>query len=376
MKKIKILELTNFSAGGCGVFARVKQEASLLKKEGFEVKIFSSNLEKGTNKIMPEKDTFEGVKIKRFPATRLGGESFMKWNPEEEAIKYHPDIIIAHGYRQYPTLSSLRIAKRINAKVFLVTHAPFDRDSSRSLASRIAVWLFDKFIAKRLLRKYNKIISITNWERPFLAKLGINKSKIVYLPNGITSNFFFPSKDKEKNKILYMGRITPIKDIETLIKSVYFLRDKKVILEIYGPAEKEYYTKLLALIEKLNLNKRVFITNKIYDSSLQIKNLDSSKIFVLPSLSEGMPQVLIEALARKKIVIASNNKGSADIIQNGKNGFLFSIGSARELANKIDYSLPLRGAELSKIKNNARNTAEKYKWSHIIKELIKEIHKT
>ena len=40
MKKIKILELTNFSAGGCGVFARVKREASLLKKEEDEIGVY------------------------------------------------------------------------------------------------------------------------------------------------------------------------------------------------------------------------------------------------------------------------------------------------------------------------------------------------
>ena len=52
MKKLKILELCPYSAGGCGVWQRVKQESLELKKLGHDIKIFSSNFEKGTDKII------------------------------------------------------------------------------------------------------------------------------------------------------------------------------------------------------------------------------------------------------------------------------------------------------------------------------------
>jgi len=357
--KLKILELTNFSAGGCGVFARVKREASLLKRAGYKVKIFSSNLEKGTNKIMPEKDSFDGVNIIRFPAISLGGESFTRWNFTKQAVEYHPDIIIAHAYRHYHTLLAIKIAKKINAKVFLVTHAPFDRDESRALLARVAVRFFDKFIGPAVLKKYNKVIAITKWEMPYLYKLGVKKDKISYIPNGILDEFFLKDKVKEERKMIYTGRVSPIKDIKTLVKSVPLLSDKDITLEVYGPAENSYLKELKELTS--SIKKRVTFIDKIYDSKSQIKEIDSSKLFILPSLSEGMPQVLIEAMARGKIVIASNNQGNSDIIKNAENGLLFKIGNPADLAKKIDFALSLSKIDSAKISQNARKTAEKFK---------------
>ncbi len=121
---MKILELATYSAGICGVGNRVKEESKRLIKLGHEVRFFSTNIEKGTNKIAPEKELMEGVLIQRFPAKKLGGESYTSWNFEDAAIAYKPDVIIAHAYRHTHTTRALSVGKKIGAKVFLVTHAP------------------------------------------------------------------------------------------------------------------------------------------------------------------------------------------------------------------------------------------------------------
>ena len=56
---------------------------------------------------------------------------------------------------------------------------------------------------------------------------------------------------------------------------------------------------------------------------------------VIPSLSEGLPRVLLEAMALSKPVIASNVGGIPDLIQDGQNGFLFKAGNSDELAEKL-----------------------------------------
>ena len=70
MKKLKILELAHFSAGTCGVWSRVKQESQELIKKGYEIQVFSSNIEKGTNKVVCSEEVIENLKIKRFPAKK------------------------------------------------------------------------------------------------------------------------------------------------------------------------------------------------------------------------------------------------------------------------------------------------------------------
>ena len=299
LKNMRILELTNFSAGGCGVFARVKEESLRLSNLGHTVKIFSSNLEKGTWKIVAENEKIGRASITRFKAKRLGGESYIRWNFEEEALRFKPDIIIAHGYRHIHTLKALKLKNKLDCKVILVTHAPFGRNKTRSQLENTVVYLFDNLIGRKTINKFDRVIAITKWEMPFLKEIGLKEDKTLYIPNGIRENFFKDKKiSKEQNKLIYTGRIVSIKDLEVVIEAFEYLKDKKIIFELLGPADVKYLLSLIELVKAEGLENKVFFNNRGYNIKEQIKFLDSGKIFVLPSISEGMPQVLIEAMAR------------------------------------------------------------------------------
>jgi glycosyltransferase involved in cell wall biosynthesis len=378
---MKILELTNFSAGACGVWMRVKQESELLVKKGHIVKVFSSNFVKGTNEIAKDKEKLGKIEIKRFKALMPGrkplhfipgGESYMFWDFRQmmkEVKKFQPQVIIAHSYSHPHTLFALRAAKLTKARVFLVTHAPFDISGNRSFWGHKARWFFDFFIGKNSLNKFDRIIAITKWEMPILEKLNVPKEKIVYIPNGIPKEFFIQKKSKEEKKVLFLGRIAPIKDLETLIRASKLLPN--VNIELVGPAEEKY----LAHLKSLNPPPSFIFLPPVYDLKKKIEKIDSAKIFVLPSIRESMPQSLIEAMAREKIVIASNNLGAKELIEDGKNGFFFEIGNEKQLAEKISFALK---KDLLEIKRQAKKSVEKFSWDKIIgdiERLITNSHK-
>lgn len=365
---MKVLELTNYSAGGCGVWARVKRESQLLASKGHEVRVFSSNFTKGSKEIAARNDRLGNIAISRFPGTKLGGESFIYWNFKREAIAFKPDVIIAHSYRHPHTLTALKIAKKINAKVFLVTHAPFDRSSTRSLVARLVISFYDRFIGRNVINRFDKVIAISHWEEPYLRKLGLRNDKRVFIPNGIMPEFFLHSSKKSQPKILYMGRVSPIKNLEILINALAIVK-RNMPVKIYGPAEPDYLKKLKAQVKENNLEQQIEFVDCVYTITDHIKELDNTSIFILPSISEGMPQVLVEAMARGKIVIASDNKGNADIVQHGKTGFLFKNGNAKDLAAKIDLALSLNLKQKSQMSNSAMKSVEKYSWSTIIKKI-------
>lgn len=364
---MKILEITNYTSGGCGVGNRVISESKILASKGHKVTIFSTNIVKGTNKLCPSYEKLDGVEIKRFHANKLGGESYMLWNFEKEAIKLKPDVIIVHAYRHIHTTKALKLSKSLNCKIFLVTHAPFDRSSSRSILGRFAVKMYDLLVGKNTLKKFSKVITITKWERKYLENLGLSNKNLIYIPNGIDKDFFKPINLKKINKnpqIVYLGRISPIKQIETLILASSYLMIKSIII---GPAEENYLKKLHDLVKSSNSKSEII--NKIYDRKEQIKILDFSDIFVLPSKSEGLPQTLLEAMARGKIVVASDSLATRDVIRNQKNGFLYKNGDPKSLAATLKLINSLTDRQIKKIRKDARKTAEDYKWGNLLKKI-------
>lgn len=365
---MRVLEVCMFSAGGCGVFARVNQEAQMLSKKGHEVRIYSTNFVKGSEETALEDDKVGEVIIKRFPAKKLGGESFSYFNYKAEALEFRPEAIIVHAYRHIHTVQALKIARKLKAKVFLVTHAPFARER-KGMQNKI-VWLYDKIFAPGYIKKYDKVIAISKWEMPYLEALGLKKSKIEYIPNGIADEYFsIKPRGKTEDKILFLGRVSPIKNLEAVIEALPFLKDKKIIFEIVGPKEEEYYNKLKRLVKYIGLGKRVVFSEPIYDLKKKIAKIDSAKICILPSKSEGMPQSLIEYLARGKVTIGSNIPGNADLIKDGKNGFLFNLDKPEELARVMNRVLSTKKIGLDKIKKNSIEGVRGFSWSRIIDKI-------
>ncbi len=373
---MRILELTNYTAGGCGVGMRVLKESKLLASKGHKVNVFSTNMVKGTGQICSREEELEGVKIKRFPAKKLGGESYMKWDFTKEALEFKPDVIITHAYRHLHTSLALKLAKKLGCRVFLVTHAPFGREKTRSWFENIIVGIYDSFFGKANLKKFDKIMTITKWEEKYLENLGVPKNRIEYIPNGVSDEFFKPIKKIDKNKlkqISYIGRISPIKSLETISYALALREDYGFLVKIRGPADPNYLKMLKSIVTEKNLDKKEFFIEGPYNSKEQIKWLDEIGVFILPSKSEGMPQTLVEAMARGKIVIGSDNEGNKELIEDKKNGFLYKNGDANDLAKVFDRLTKLNQSEISNLQKNARKKAELFKWEYLIKKLEKVI---
>ena len=361
---MRILELTNFSSGICGVWQRVKQESIELSKKGHEVLIVSSRRIQGSNEIAPKKENFGKVKAIRLPSIKVTRGGSTIFNFAKIAREFKPDIIIVHAYRQFHATKAIQTAKKLNAKVFLVTHAPFiEKNLTRTFFETLAVKIYDKFFGPKTIHKFDKVLYITKWEVPYLENLGAKKEKLAYMPNGIPDEFFTqPKSFSNKNKILFLGRISPVKQLETVIEALSLLKDG-TIFEIVGPAEKKYLRKLKEIVGEKQLENQVIFSKPIFDIKEKIEKIDSADFFVLPSKREAMPQSLIEAMAREKTVLASDNRGAKEIVQHGKNGLIFKRGNPKDLAEKI---LQAKKKNLGKA---AKKSVKQFKWGELVKKL-------
>lgn len=166
-----------------------------------------------------------------------------------------------------------------------------------------------------------------------IKKLGYNKKRIRIIPNGVDINKFKPH-EKESNKaslkIIMVGRLWRQKDPNTLLKAVLHLLDHNydVKLTFVGDGD------LRADMEKIAANYADSIT--FYGWSDNISEiLVQHDIFVLPSLWEGMPLAILEALSCGVPCVVSDIPGNNDLITEDFNGSLFSPGDTESLIKKI-----------------------------------------
>jgi glycosyltransferase involved in cell wall biosynthesis len=127
------------------------------------------------------------------------------------------------------------------------------------------------------------------------------------------------------------------------------------------------------MIKKIGVSNRIKIKEPVYDIEKKIKALDSCKIFVLPSRVEGMPQALIEVMARQKIVIGSNSIALRDLIEDGENGYLFDFDNPKSLAKTINEINENSSRENNRIRLNAKKSVEQFSWDKIIRKIEKAI---
>ncbi len=291
--------------------------------------------------------------------------------------KHDYDIIHAHSIHAFPTLFSLIFKKK--SKFIVTAHgvAPDNADFFLNF-----IWKFYLPIAKYLCRHTDKIIVLGQKEKDKLIRLlSVDPSKIEVIPNGIDiptiSSKKFKNEFRDKYDlnghriILFVGRILPIKNPETLINSFYIvhkvLHDTKLVM--VGPVDNKYKEALLELCRSLSISNKVVFTDKVSQQILFSAYL-TADCFVSLGAWEGLPTTMLEAMYFCKPCIMFNSGGIDDIIKDGETGFLINRLDRNLIANKIIYLFENR--EISKeIGERARTLVIKsYLWKNCIDSII------
>ena len=171
-------------------------------------------------------------------------------------------------------------------------------------------------------------------------------------------------------KFLYVGRLAPGKGLEFLITALSKIKYFKFTLTIIGDGAIK--SDLIDLVQKYNLNEQVIFKGHIYFSKKLLLEYSSHDVFVLPSFSEGFPQVIIEAMSRGILVVATKVGGIPDQIENNKNGFLFTPGNEKEFL-KIINQINKNKTESLFLRKNAIKLAKKYTFENQSKIIFGEL---
>lgn len=282
--------------------------------------------------------------------------------------KIRPDIINIHTfYFARPILSS---SQKLNIPIILTLHGLFLGYYGKKYQN------FFKFIKNRLKSPNFFISVVCEHHKKRLGDFGISPEKIYVIKNGIDLKKFvyvknFSKKILRKNLylpqsskiILTVARLTPLKGLDHLIRAFSLLKSKNLVLLIsspigrYNQEEIKYRDFLLKWAEKLGCKNKLIIQFHDHESiPLLYKSCD---LFVLPSVIEGLPLSILEAMASNLLTIASNVGGVGEIIKDGKNGFLIQPQNYKNMAHVIEGGLNLSEPKKKRIIQNSQKTIAK-----------------
>jgi len=246
------------------------------------------------------------------------------------------------------------------------------------------------FIDSFLMRRVAKVIALNDSAKDtFTQKVKIKTDNIAVVPVGVDTNFFNDDIAVEdavkryglegKMIILFVGRLAKIKGVDYLIKAAGTIVNefgyKDMLFVLVGPHEFDATEKpigmknILSLIGQLQVEKYVMLTGSIPSEDVRML-YTACDIFVLPSLAEGDPLVILEAMASGKPVIATKVGGIPQKVRDGWNGFLLDPADQQQLAQKIKYLID-NPEERQRMGTNSRRFAEEeFDWRKVAEKLL------
>jgi glycosyltransferase involved in cell wall biosynthesis len=172
------------------------------------------------------------------------------------------------------------------------------------------------------LKRANKVIAVSRHLASATEELGVPRENIEVVYNGLDREFFCPgSRDDARERlgissamptILFVGNLVPVKQVETLIDACRILRDNGIPFHCHLLGDGPLRASLTTMIEGLSLQGQITLHGQKRHEEL-VHWYRASNVVVLPSRSEGIPNVLLEAAACGTPFVASRVGGIPEI---------------------------------------------------------------
>jgi len=304
---------------------------------------------------LPEFDALE-IKVRLIP--QKNGTDYFSFLKVAKILK-EENIDVIHTHNTQPFMDGVIGAVLAGVKTIVHTdHARSFPDKKRYM---FAEWFLSHFVYKVVAVSEHTAFNLQKYEK-------IPRGKIEIIYNGINRNIQNVTIDKSKKRaelgiensgpIIGLGvRLSEQKGITYLLSAmpgiIRVFPDITLVIAGKGPLEAKLKEQTVAL----GIGPHVLFVGMRLDIPEVIKLFDC---YVLPSLWEGLPMVLLEAMAVGCPIVATDVGGVSSIIKSGENGILAKPGNTQELADGIIKTLSNDAFRAECIKNNMRIFNEKF----------------
>jgi len=230
----------------------------------------------------------------------------------------------------------------------------------------------------------NHYITVSKHLENYLSrKVGISASRITQIYNGVDTNRFRPARPKslnvlppnfaDENSIVFgnVGRIQAIKDQKTLVHAFAALSQSgsdigdKVRLIIVGDGP--LFPALHDLVDSLGIKSKTWMPNAISNVQEVMQAMD---VFVLPSLSEGISNTILEAMASGLPVIATAVGGNLELVEEKRTGSFFNPGDIQSLIQLLAEYASNPSLRYSQSQSARQITIEQFDLTKMVKNYL------
>lgn len=259
-------------------------------------------------------------------------------------IKYvrENSVALLHAHTPRTAMVTSLVALRTGLPWVYHVHSPTARDSTRGWVNRANSW-----IESHSIRNCDCLITVSASLAKEMQRLGVAEHQLVTVPNGVPAIEPIDSRARIELREWRLGIVAlmrPRKGVEVALQAMQRLKaaGRPVTLELIGGFESnEYQRQIMSMIEELSVQDVVEWTGFTSDVPAAIRKLDA---LALPSLfGEGMPMVVLEALAAAVPVVATSVEGTPEVVRDGVEGLLAEPRSVDSLVAKIEELTSDRG---------------------------------
>lgn len=311
MRRLVVQVVPYFPPHLGGMEVVVSSISELLAEEGPVEVLTSRSGARGE----PVLDRQGGLVIRRLPTWEVAHLPIMPtlfWR----LLRYPREALVHVHVAQAYVPEMVWLASRLRRRPF-VAHFHLDVASSGRLG-----WLFTvykRLVLGRTMRAAARVIALSSDQADFLVvNYGVDPARISVIPNGVGSDFssvMHAVRPVGPLRLLYVGRLSPQKNVARLLRAMAQVSEP-VELVVVGDGEERGQLERLAL--KLGLTNTTMVGAKRGASLVEWYGW--ADVFVLPSDKEGMPLVLLEAMASRLPIVATDVAGIRDTI--GDDGLL------------------------------------------------------
>jgi len=276
------------------------------------------------------------------------------------------DVVHLNGVYSFTTIPTLAFCRLMNKPLAWSTMGALQRWEGTTRKGMKA-W-FER-ICNWLCEPGRVLMHVTSEEERAESLEKMPNASALVLRNGIDIPKLdgpLPSHRGDTLRLLYIGRLHPIKGLENLLVAMTMVK-RNVHLAICGEGEPGYEARLRSLVAELKLDKVVRFHGRV-DGELKEQHFRNADLSIAPSFKEAFCTVVLESMARAVPVIASHGIPWQQVAEKGCG--LWVGNEPQELASAIDRAAAMPLAEMGR---RGRAWMEQdYSWSQVAAEMIAE----